>query len=99
MKELTVIKFGTSVVTDKTGALNEQALAMLVEQVAELHKEHRLAVVSSGAVAAGQVEIDGFSNKGAERKAAAAIGNPKVMGMYEQYFAKANVKVAQILCD
>jgi glutamate 5-kinase len=99
MKDLLVLKLGTSTITDSNGGLDNFALQQKVTQIAKLCDKYRVAVVSSGAVAAGYQDLDGFSGHSPDRKAAAAIGNPKIIGQYAKLFAKYNIKVAQILCE
>ncbi|HEY8109077.1 MAG TPA: glutamate 5-kinase, partial [Patescibacteria group bacterium] len=99
MNDLIVIKLGTSVVTEDDGRLDEAVLDDVVGQIAALHKKYRLIVVSSGAVAAGQVDIKGYSGKLPEQKAAAAIGNPRLIQDYANRFAKHGITVAQTLCE
>lgn len=99
IKDLLVLKLGTSTLTNDAGVINTNALALIVEQAAKLHSSHRIAIVSSGAVAAGRGHIVAYGGHSTERKAAAAIGNHTLMRLYNEQFAQANVVVAQILCD
>jgi glutamate 5-kinase len=79
--------------------LDEAMLRGLAAQIAALHRDHRLAVVSSGAVAAGRPFLEDFSGKTSHRKAAAAIGNPRMMRRYAELLADYGVTVAQVLCE
>lgn len=99
MKDLVILKLGTSTVTDSNGALDDAALSRIASQVAKLNTEYRLAVVSSGAIAAGRQELENFNGRSAERKTAAAIGNPRLMSRYAELFASAGITVAQVLCE
>jgi glutamate 5-kinase len=99
MRDLVVLKLGTSTITDENGALDDVALQRQVVQIADLHRDYRVAVVSSGAVAAGKQFITDFSGRTSHRKAAAAVGNPRVMGRYAELFAEYEITVAQILCE
>ena len=49
-----VIKFGTSTLTHGGKSLSRPYMLELVKQIAELHKHHRVIVVTSGAAAAGR---------------------------------------------
>lgn len=99
MKPLIVVKLGTSVVTKDDGRLDETVLNGIVEQIARLHETHRVVLVSSGAVAAGQTALKRYSGKLPEQKAAAAIGNPRLIQDYANRFAKHDITVAQTLCE
>jgi glutamate 5-kinase len=58
-----------------------------------------VALVSSGAIAAGREEL-GFPTLPKQlpaKQMLAAVGQPRLMAMYEQYFAIYGVHVAQVL--
>ena len=86
-KPIIVIKFGTASITHKTGELNEETLQEIARQIAILHTDYRIVMVSSGAVGAGRSFIKNYKGTISERKAAAAIGNPLLLAKYTQYFS------------
>ena len=98
-KPIIVIKFGTASITHKSGELNEEILQEIARQVSILHHEYQIVMVSSGAVGAGKSFIGNYKGTIAERKAAAAIGNPLLLAQYTQYFSKYGITVAQSLCE
>ena len=98
-KSLVVLKIGTSAITKKDGFLDEPVMVEIARQVAQLHKEYRLVIVSSGAVGTGKQYLPSFSGKLIERKAAAAIGNPLLLQKYAQFFAPYNIAIAQSLFE
>ncbi len=98
-KPILVIKFGTASITQKTGELDENVLAEIARQVAELHQQYNIVLVSSGAVGAGKHFIKNYSGKISERKAAAAIGNPLLLGRYAHFFYPYKINIAQSLCE
>ncbi len=98
-KPIIVIKFGTASITHKSGELNEEILQEIARQVSILHHEYQIVMVSSGAVGAGKSFIGNYKGTIAERKAAAAIGNPLLLAKYTQYFSKYGITVAQSLCE
>ncbi len=55
--------------------------------------------MSSGAVGSGKLHIKNYKGTLTERKAAAAVGNPKLIQLYQQYFSPFNIPVAQALCE
>src|SRR6185312_12980319 len=55
--------------------------------------------VSSGAVGSGKAFIQHYKGTLSERKAAAAIGNPILIQLYQKYFSDYKIPVAQALCE
>lgn len=98
-KPILVLKFGTASITQKNGELDENVLAEIARQVAELHQQYNIVLVSSGAVGAGKHFIKNYSGKISERKAAAAIGNPLLLGRYAYFFYPYKISIAQSLCE
>ena len=99
-KPLIVIKIGTNTITDKSGNLVPETMEEIVRQIVELHKDHRIVLVSSGAVGCGKNFISKYQKKIAQQKAAAAIGNPLLMHNYQYYFSKlSDILVAQALIE
>ncbi len=95
-----VAKFGTSLLTGGSDHLNQDIMASLVSQVAQLHKQGReLLVVSSGAIASGRHKL-GLAKqiKGIPLKQVlASVGQNRLMHVYEQLFSQHNITVAQAL--
>lgn len=95
-----VIKLGTSTLTGGSGRLSYPQLLELVRQMAVLWQDGvELVVVTSGAVAAGRErwsgseELHGVLGK----QALAAVGQPRLMAVYEDLFAYYGIHVAQVL--
>ncbi len=99
MKPILVLKFGTASITKENGELDEAVMADIAKQVAQIHQDYRLVLVSSGAVAAGKKFLKNYSGTISERKAAASIGNPLLLNKYAQYFAPYKISIAQSLCE
>jgi len=92
-----VIKVGSHVLTENGGIARERMMA-LVEFIAQLKKaDYEVILVSSGAVAAGftQLPIDRSSIE--NKQALAAIGQPLLMKMYQEKFAKFDLLCSQVL--
>ena len=94
-----VIKFGTASITHKDGTPDESVIAAVASQVAALQAEYRIVLVSSGAVGAGKSAIRQYKGALTERKAAAAVGNPRLLGLYDRYFRQYGIAIAQSLCE
>ena len=98
-KSVLVLKFGSATVTDKNGDVAIETIEGIASQVAILRENYKIVIVSSGAVAAGKRSIKNYTGLISERKAAAAIGNPLLMGIYKSAFSPYNITVAQSLCE
>lgn len=98
-KPILVLKLGTASITTAKGELDEQVIADVTRQVAEIAKDYHLILVSSGAVAAGKKFIKNYKGKISERKAAASIGNPLLLNTYSKHFLPYNISIAQSLCE
>ena len=95
-----VVKAGTNVLTRRTGALNAGAMATLASQIAEAHKmDGQVVLVTSGAIAAGR-EALGARNEGKAvpvRQLLAAVGQSRLMHLYQELFSRYEITVAQAL--
>lgn len=98
-KPVVVIKIGSSILADASGNLAEEKVAKIASEVAHLWNDYRVVLVSSGAVSSGKSALPFYKGKMAERKAAAAIGNPILVAAYSRCFAAYNIKVAQALLE
>ena len=99
MKPLVVIKFGTASITRPNGEIDEAILVEIARQVARLRQHYRVVLVSSGAVGAGKAYLKNYQGELSQRKAAAAVGNPLLIGLYARYFGAYGMAVAQSLCE
>lgn len=95
-----VIKIGSTVLTNHRGDLDLKIFVGLCEQISRLkEKGIEIAIVSSGAIAAGTKQL-GLSERPKtmpQKQAAAAIGQTRLMWNYERFFAEYHEKVAQVL--
>ena len=92
-----VVKVGSRVLAGE-GRISEERMRALADFLQEIHAEHEVMLVSSGAVAAGHTAMPELSNKNtSDKQALAALGQAKLMGMYQKQFDRHNIQVAQIL--
>jgi glutamate 5-kinase len=94
-----VVKIGSQILSTADG-IEERRLRGLVRELAELHNRKKdLVVVSSGAVAAGMTRLGRKERPKSipEKQALAAVGQIKLMALYERYFSKFDKSVAQVL--
>lgn len=94
-----VIKLGTAVISNKEGNIDEQVVRKVASQVAVLSKHYHIVIVSSGAVGSGKKYLKNYKGTLLERKAAAAVGNPILIRLYDQYLKPHGITVAQALCE
>ena len=95
-----VVKLGTGVLTDASKRLDLVQFAQLVAQIARLRSAgHEVVVVTSGAVGAGMGVLGYDRRPGslAERQACAAVGQSRLMALYESLFRHYDQPVAQVL--
>ena len=95
-----VVKAGTNVLTSKTQRLDKNVVLKLVGQLALLHNEGiEVLLVTSGAIAVGRqvLDYDLNSRDVPSRQVLASIGQSRLMHIYQQYFSKYNLRVAQAL--
>lgn len=98
-KPILILKIGTAAITRPDGSPDEPVMVDIARQVARLHPAYRLVIVSSGAVGTGRRLLRRWRGSLVERKAAAAIGNPLLLGKYAQFLAPYGIALAQTLCE
>ena len=94
-----VIKFGTNILTNNEGEVSLPRIYSFIEDVSNLKKSGKdVILVTSGAVGLGKKKL-GINNTDATamKQACAAIGQSKLMSIYENAFEQYNLIVAQIL--
>jgi glutamate 5-kinase len=95
-----VVKLGTGVLTNEHKQLDPARMEQLVNQIASLHGAGKqIVVVTSGAVGAG-MGVLGFDRRPtelAELQACAAVGQSRLMAMYDRLLAKWQLQIAQVL--
>ncbi|MEM7602713.1 MAG: glutamate 5-kinase [Verrucomicrobiota bacterium] len=98
-RPILILKLGTASITRADGRPDEPVMVDIARQVAQLHQHYRIVLVSSGAVGMGRRFLPEYAGTIAERKAAAAIGNPILMQKYASFFAPYDIALAQSLCE
>ena len=95
-----VVKLGTGVLTDSQKLIDPAQLEQIVAQVAALRRAGKeVVVVTSGAVGAGMGAL-GYNSRPtnlSEKQACAAVGQTRLMAVYEKLFAVHGLVVAQVL--
>lgn len=95
-----VVKVGTNVIMRDDGAVALGRIYNLIESIANLRKQGKdVLLVSSGAVGLGaqKLQLDKKPRQLNLKQACAAIGQGRLMSIYEDAFEKLGVVVAQVL--
>ena len=100
-KKRIVVKIGSSTIThEETNNLNLIKMEKLVRILADLHNQGKeVVVVSSGAIAVGRQAVGMIKRptEVEEKQACAAVGQAKLMMVYQKLFGEYNQLTAQIL--
>jgi glutamate 5-kinase len=94
-----VVKVGSQILSSRAG-IEESRVRGLVRELADLHSgKKEVVIVSSGAVAAGMTRLGRTERPKTipEKQALAAVGQIKLMALYERHFSKFDKSVAQVL--
>jgi len=93
-----VIKVGSSLLTKRGKELDEAFIATLVGEVAELTaQKNRVALVTSGSIAAGRMVLGFKPETMGELQATAAVGQTRLMQAISVSFAAKGLTIGQIL--
>ncbi|WP_242339666.1 MULTISPECIES: glutamate 5-kinase [Anaeromyxobacter] len=97
-----VVKVGTGTLTDPSGRFDRENCARLGAELAALARDHRVVLVSSGAVALGAERLGLVRTKGKPwdiptKQACAAVGQPHLMAAWGDALGAHGLTVAQVL--
>ncbi|UCH61562.1 MAG: glutamate 5-kinase [Anaerolineales bacterium] len=95
-----VVKLGTSTLTAGTTQISAPRLVELVRQMASLQSGGaEIVLVTSGAMAAGRAQLNfpALPKDIPAKQMLAAVGQPRLMALYEQLFGLYGITVAQVL--
>ncbi|MFH1868693.1 MAG: glutamate 5-kinase [Candidatus Omnitrophota bacterium] len=99
-KGIIVVKVGTAVLTKGSGRLNDSRVRSITAQICKLLElGYKVILVSSGAIGAGMeaLRLTQRPKQLAKLQACAAIGQGRLMKLYEESFRKKGTHAAQIL--
>ena len=95
-----VVKVGSSILASRDRGLHRNVFSHLAKEISTLkHQGYEMILVSSGAIAAGMEKL-GFQSRPktiTQKQAAAAVGQSRLMNVYESYFSRHQQTVAQVL--
>ena len=101
-KKRIVVKVGTSTITNDSGNVDIRSLDHLCRALSGVENlGYDLVLVSSGAIAvgAGKMRLAQKPQEIRLKQAAAAVGQTKLMHLYDKFFGEYNRMVGQILLD
>lgn len=98
-KRKLVIKIGTSTLTSGSNRLSYAKIEDVARQIVGLKDTYEIIIVTSGAIAAARqyVDLSGHTNYPDSKQAMAAIGQPKLMRVYDEIFESFGLHIAQCL--
>ncbi len=95
-----VVKVGSSILASVEKGLLYDVFSHLTKEISDLKRQgYELVLVSSGAIAAGMEKL-GYKTRPqaiTQKQATAAVGQTRLMKIYEDYFSRYQQMVAQIL--
>lgn len=98
MKKKIVVKIGSSTLTAGTNRISYGKIESLARQITKLQEHYQIVIVSSGAIATAKQILDIHLEQNINNKQAlAAIGQPKLMRIYDEVFESFGIHVAQCL--
>ena len=95
-----VVKVGSSILASVGKGLRYDVFSRLTKEISELKRQgYEIVLVSSGAIAAGMEKL-GYKTRPqaiTQKQATAAVGQTRLMNIYESYFSRYQQMVAQVL--
>jgi glutamate 5-kinase len=95
-----VVKVGSSILASVEKGLHYEVFSQLAKEISDLKRQgYEIALVSSGAIAAGMEKL-GYKSRPqsiTQKQATAAVGQSRLMNIYESHFSRHQQMVAQIL--
>jgi glutamate 5-kinase len=95
-----VIKVGSSILASIEKGLQYEVFSHLTKEISDLKRQgYEIVLVSSGAIAAGMEKL-GYKTRPqaiTQKQATAAVGQTRLMNIYESYFSRYQQMVAQVL--
>jgi glutamate 5-kinase len=95
-----VVKVGSSILASVEKGLHREVFSHFAKEISELKRQgYEIVLVSSGAIAAGMEKL-GYKTRPqsiTQKQAAAAVGQSRLMNIYDEYFSRYQQMVAQVL--
>ena len=98
MKPILLIKIGTRLLTKNNQKLDYKCIQNIIHQIAKLHKEFSIILVSSGAVGAGrEFIVPDIKDSITQKQVLASLGQVRLLQIYFNFFQKKKILIAQAL--
>ncbi|MBR2068323.1 MAG: glutamate 5-kinase [Candidatus Gastranaerophilales bacterium] len=93
-----VFKFGTNILRNSAGEISLSHLYSFIEDISYLHRENKeILIVTSGAIGLGAKKLNISTDTTTNKQASASVGQPLLMGIWQDGFEKYGITTAQIL--
>ncbi len=93
-----VFKFGTNILRNEKGEISLSHLYSFIEDISYLHRDNKeILIVTSGAIGLGAKKLQISTDTTTNKQAAASVGQPMLMGIWQDGFEKYGITTAQIL--
>ena len=93
-----VFKFGTNILRNEQGEISLSHLYSFIEDISYLYREGKeVLIVTSGAIGLGAKKLNIVADTTVNKQAAASVGQPMLMGIWQDGFEKYGIMSAQIL--
>ena len=93
-----VFKFGTNILRNEQGEISLSHLYSFIEDISYLYREKKeILIVTSGAIGLGAKKLKTETKTTTQKQAAASVGQPMLMGIWQDGFEKYGITTAQIL--
>jgi len=99
MKKKIVLKIGSSTLTNGTNRISRGKIEDIARQIVTLRDDYDIVLVSSGAIATARqfVSVGNWDNIVESKQALSAIGQPKLIQIYNEVFSDFDLRIAQSL--
>ena len=101
-RERIVVKVGTSTLTNEAGGVDLRSFEMLARVLSDIHgRGYQVILVSSGAIAIGsdRLGMEPRPKSLRAKQAAAAVGQCRILFLYDKFFGEYGKTTAQILLN
>jgi glutamate 5-kinase len=96
-KKRVLLKIGSNVLTKETNQISKGKIEDIANQISALQEEYEFIIVSSGAIAAAKQFVNLDGKEVTVKQALAAIGQPRLMQIYQDIFKDSGLSISQCL--
>ncbi|AOW20436.1 glutamate 5-kinase [Urechidicola croceus] len=96
-KKRILLKIGSNVLTKETNHISKGKIEDIANQISVLQDQYEFVIVSSGAIAAAKQFVNLDGKEVTVKQALAAIGQPRLMRIYQDIFKDAGLFTSQCL--